>query len=331
MAPLRKKSIDDSQSGEHDNTTENKARRVIWSKNSLHVLCDLCIKHIEKSKGKNGGVVSQRLVWKKIELDFLEETKLPWDKMKLKNKLDTIKKSWSLWKQLKGKETGLGWDHVKGTISASSDWWALKIQENAKFEQFQDEGIEPELEYKMDQIFATSAQGNLKYTPGNIISEEDLHVDADDVYIPSLPTDIHHDMGAGEEENNDGVHGTTNASWDDLWCELSPTSSSPSTHIPQISQTGRDDIRKGKRALEGDSSQSSKSAKTNQKKKTGMAAFQEMFGGMMEVVLKRGESINEVTNLMKVGVYSLCFTPAHNSYATPRAPGRGKGYEYGER
>ncbi|CAH9137098.1 unnamed protein product, partial [Cuscuta epithymum] len=57
MAPLRKKSIDDSQSGEHENTTENKAGRVIWSKNSLHVLCDLCIKHVEKCKGKNGAVV----------------------------------------------------------------------------------------------------------------------------------------------------------------------------------------------------------------------------------------------------------------------------------
>ncbi|CAH9141988.1 unnamed protein product [Cuscuta epithymum] len=136
----------------------------------------------------------------------------------------------------------------------------------------------------MDQIFATSAQGNLKYIPGNIISEEDLHVDADDVYIPSLPTDIHHDMGAREEENNNGVHGTTNASWDDLWCELSPTSSSPSTHIPQISQIGRDDIRKGKRALEGDSSQSSKSAKTNQTIKTGMAAFQER---ILRVTIKK--------------------------------------------
>ncbi|CAH9097128.1 unnamed protein product [Cuscuta europaea] len=151
----------------------------------------------------------------------------------------------------------------------------------------------------MDQIFATSAQGNLKYTPGNIISEEDLHVDVDDVYTPSLPTDIHHDMGAGEEENNEGGNCTTNASWDDLWSELTPTSLSPSEHIPQSSQIERDERRKGKRPLEGDSSQSSKSGKTNQTKKTGMAAFQEMFGGMMEVVSKRGESINEITNLMK--------------------------------
>ena len=41
-----------------------------------------------------------------------------------------MKNRWSLWKALKGKEMGLGWDHEKKTISASEEWQAKKIEVN---------------------------------------------------------------------------------------------------------------------------------------------------------------------------------------------------------
>nr|GMC66601.1 L10-interacting MYB domain-containing protein-like [Ipomoea batatas] len=66
---------------------------------------------------------------------------------------------------LRGKETGLGWDHEKGTISATDEWWDLKVKENSKFEAFREEEFDIELECKMDQIFEFCAQGVLKYTP----------------------------------------------------------------------------------------------------------------------------------------------------------------------
>ncbi|CAH9114363.1 unnamed protein product [Cuscuta epithymum] len=299
MAPERKKSVGDTQRGESESSVENKGGRIVWSKNSLHILCDLCIKYVEKSKGKNGGVTSQRLLWKKIESEFERETKLPWDKTKLKNKVDWMRNRWTLWKQLKAKDTGLGWDHVTGTIDASSDWWALKIKENSKFESFQDEGIEPEVEYKMDQIFSCSAQGNLKYTPGNITSQEDVQPDMDDVYIPSPPRPAYHDTTNIEDTHNVGGSSTGNASWDDLWSEFSPTRTPPTTLNRQNTQVHNDEIRIGKRPIEVESSQSNKSARPTHTKKGGMATFQEMCSGMMEVVSKRSESFNEVTGLMK--------------------------------
>ncbi|KAH1122680.1 hypothetical protein J1N35_005840 [Gossypium stocksii] len=33
-----------------------------------------------------------------------------------------LKKEWKSWKKLKGKDTGLGWNPMKGTIDASDDW-----------------------------------------------------------------------------------------------------------------------------------------------------------------------------------------------------------------
>ncbi|KAK8549303.1 hypothetical protein V6N13_008979 [Hibiscus sabdariffa] len=76
--------------------------RANWSKEDLYLFCDLCIQYAERSKGKRGATISQRMSWK----------------------------------------------------------------ENIHFKAFQDEGIEPELEHKMEQLFGVSvAQGILKFTP----------------------------------------------------------------------------------------------------------------------------------------------------------------------
>ena len=46
--------------------------------------------------------------------------------MKYKHKWDGLKKNWVLWNKLKGSETRLGWDAVKGTIAAI-EWWERKL------------------------------------------------------------------------------------------------------------------------------------------------------------------------------------------------------------
>uniref|UniRef100_A0A803MZC3 Transposase n=1 Tax=Chenopodium quinoa TaxID=63459 RepID=A0A803MZC3_CHEQI len=139
MAPNNKRDNDETKGG---------VNRANWSKETLHVFCDLCIKFAERSKGKRGSTTSQRIPWKKA---------------------------------LKGKETGLGWDHEKGTISASEEWWKNKIEENAHYKAFQDEGIDPDLDLKMDQLFGVSvAQGVHRFTP--------VQIEKEDVYIPSPPS-----------------------------------------------------------------------------------------------------------------------------------------------
>ena len=38
------------------------------------------------------------------------------------------KKQIGEWEKLKGLDTSLGWDAVKGTIAASDDWWDWKLK-----------------------------------------------------------------------------------------------------------------------------------------------------------------------------------------------------------
>ncbi|CAH9076222.1 unnamed protein product, partial [Cuscuta epithymum] len=98
-----------------------------------------------------------------------------------------MRHKWGLWKLLKGKETGLGWDPVKSTVDATDEWWNMKIKENSKFGPLREEGIEPELEYKMDQMFGFYAQGALKYTPVSNLPEGHMQTEDDNVYVPSPP------------------------------------------------------------------------------------------------------------------------------------------------
>ncbi|CAH9114196.1 unnamed protein product [Cuscuta europaea] len=134
-------------------------------------------------------------------------------------------------------------------------------------------GLSPKWSIKMDQIFSCSAQGKLKYTPGNITSQEDVQPDMDDVYIPSPPPPVYHDTTNIDDTYNVGGSSTEYASWDDLWSEFSPTRTSPTTLDRQNTQVHTDEIRIGKRHIEVESSQSNKSARRTHTKKEGWQHF----------------------------------------------------------
>ena len=107
MAPNKKRNNEESDGGGKDLSQAN------WSKETIHLFCDLCIQYVERSKGKRGATISQRIPWKVLEVEFQKRTSISFGKNKLKNKWDWMRNRWSLWKVLKGKETKLGWDHEK--------------------------------------------------------------------------------------------------------------------------------------------------------------------------------------------------------------------------
>ncbi|KAL2893159.1 L10-interacting MYB domain-containing protein [Bienertia sinuspersici] len=206
--------------------------------------------------------------WKVLEVEFTKRTNLAYDKNQLKNEWDWMRNRWSLWKALKGKENGLGWDHEKGTISASDEWWK-KNEENVHFRPFQYEGIEPELEYKMEQLFGGSvAQGGLKFTPVQRPKES--------VYIPSVSLDDIHSS-------------PPNVVWNDSTPLPSP---SPS---PQSIEHG---IRGSRRSSDNDVVESSKSCRTKSgSRKGGAELLMEKLDAMVKVVTERNTKEMELMSL----------------------------------
>ncbi|CAH9086741.1 unnamed protein product [Cuscuta europaea] len=258
--------------------------RAGWTKELVHFLCDLCLKNVEKSKGKNGGVTSQRLVWKRIEVNFVKHTNLHWDKVKLKHKLDWMRHKWGLWKLLKGNETELRWDPVKNTVDATDEWWNMKIKENSKFEALREEGIEPELAYKMDQMFGFYAQGALKYTPVSDLTQSHMQAEDDNVYVPSPPRSDTHGNHVDDIDATYG--GSTREAWDDVWGDDSPPPISPIG-----TQNERYETRNDKRVEVNDAPQSNKSARIETSKRAGETkSLGEKLDSMMQLIGERNNT-----------------------------------------
>ncbi|CAL9013503.1 unnamed protein product [Prunus brigantina] len=99
---------------------------AVWNNQNTTIFCDLCIKEVEA--GNRLGTHFKKEGWENVRISLSKETGAEYDKSQLKNKWDALKEQWKIWKELIGKETGLGWNSKLGTIDASDEWWHNKIE-----------------------------------------------------------------------------------------------------------------------------------------------------------------------------------------------------------
>ncbi|KAL6146121.1 hypothetical protein ACLB2K_056804 [Fragaria x ananassa] len=133
---------------------------------SLAIFCDLCIKEV--GKGQMPGTHFNIEGWASLVANFHAETGNNYDKSQLKNKWDLLKKEWKLWKDLIGKETGLGWNLTKNIVDASDEWWRNKIQINPQYVKLRVRGINPDMEAKLDMMFnGAVATGKYAWAPSS--------------------------------------------------------------------------------------------------------------------------------------------------------------------
>ncbi|CAN6565820.1 unnamed protein product [Malus baccata var. baccata] len=137
-----------------------------WNAHNISIFCDVCIKEVEA--GHRPGTHFDKDGYANIRANFKAETGHDYDRKQLKNKWDALKIEWKLWKELIGKETGLGWNSSKGTVDASEEWWNNKIQINKEYGKLRKKGISPEMEDKLDRMFSnTVATGEHAWAPSS--------------------------------------------------------------------------------------------------------------------------------------------------------------------
>ena len=61
--------------------------------------------------------------WNNVVSKFAQKSGDSRTKKQLKNKLDFVKKEYSMFMEFKNYATGLGWDEAKQTIVCSQEWW----------------------------------------------------------------------------------------------------------------------------------------------------------------------------------------------------------------
>ena len=113
------------------NTTSNpeaKKAKALWDNPKwTTTFGKLCVKQIEAENRTKGASFSTK-GWINSVTKFCDETGLNYDKEQLKCRWDVLKAYWRVWEKLKGLDTNLGWDVVKGTIDDSDDWWDMKLK-----------------------------------------------------------------------------------------------------------------------------------------------------------------------------------------------------------
>ncbi|KAL4295914.1 hypothetical protein GQ457_12G012060 [Hibiscus cannabinus] len=159
-------------------------------------------------------------------------------------------------------------------------------EENIHFKAFKDEGIEPELEYKMEQLFGVSvAQGVLKFTPVMDCSQH-----------ASVGYNQYECVDEMTSENITFTCGETNEKWQEIWNDSSPRSSP--IHSPQSNEHETFERRGSKRTNEKEVLGSHKSAKVDSTRKIGGAALlTEKLDIMVEAITQRNKRDMELMKL----------------------------------
>ncbi|XP_050214118.1 L10-interacting MYB domain-containing protein-like isoform X2 [Mercurialis annua] len=194
--------------------------RVIWTNEQFTSFVDICVRGTNIGQRSGGGWGDKGWIWVENEMKLIG---LIFTKEQLKHKWDWMKEQWKIWKDLKGKSTGLGWNPITGTIVASNEWWDEKIQENPSFAKFREKGIGKELYEKYEIIFlSTVATGDYAYAPSSGVLPSDLEeITHDDVlstqqsgHTENTFNDYLNDMTSGglnnESSFTDLLFGTVN-------------------------------------------------------------------------------------------------------------------------
>ncbi|KAL4272002.1 hypothetical protein GQ457_13G009300 [Hibiscus cannabinus] len=157
------------------------------------------------------------------------------------------------------------------------------------FKAFQDEGIEPEFEHKMEQLFGVSvAQGILKFT---LVMDCSQHA--------SVGYNQYECVDEMTSENITFTCGETNEKWQENWNDRSPRSSH--IHSPQSNEHETFGGRGSKRTNESEVLGSLKSAKVDSTRRIGGAVLlTEKLDIMVEAITQRNK-IN--MDLMKLEVH----------------------------
>ncbi|GKD09393.1 Myb/SANT-like domain-containing protein [Tanacetum coccineum] len=129
-------------------TSNATSRKENWTDQPVLTLCNFLIQH-QNNNGRN-----KAYLWSQLQPEYEKIHNHKFNsKQALKSKYDSMRKQYTLWKQLKHGETGLGWNASTGALACSNDWWDRKIKENPNVSGFRTKQPSKELQEAWEQLF----------------------------------------------------------------------------------------------------------------------------------------------------------------------------------
>uniref|UniRef100_A0A6V7QYE8 Myb/SANT-like domain-containing protein n=1 Tax=Ananas comosus var. bracteatus TaxID=296719 RepID=A0A6V7QYE8_ANACO len=100
--------------------------KATWDAVSTRVFCDICVEEV--IAGNRPNTHFNKTGWVNVVGKFQERAKRNYDYKQLKNKWDSLKRDWVLWKLLVRNEKRVEWDYERGTIDANMEWCDEKLK-----------------------------------------------------------------------------------------------------------------------------------------------------------------------------------------------------------
>ncbi|CAL5195902.1 unnamed protein product [Lathyrus oleraceus] len=159
------------------------------------------------TKGERIGTSFTKTGWKNIVSQFNGSSGRNYDKTKLKNRYDSLRKEWRAWFNLFGKVTGMGWDSEKNSFDAPDEWWEKKQLEYPLYGKFREKGLP--FANQLTTLFKdVVANGEYAWAPSSgILPDEDCGNDVDD--LGPCPNNIGLDVEEGSGDSEDVSIGAT--------------------------------------------------------------------------------------------------------------------------
>lgn len=105
--------------------------KATWDAVSTRVFCDICVEEV--IAGNRPNTHFNKTGWVNVVGKFQERAKRNYDYKQLKNKWDSLKRDWVLWKLLVRNEKRVEWDYERGTIDANMEWCDEKLKVSYHF------------------------------------------------------------------------------------------------------------------------------------------------------------------------------------------------------
>nr|TKW33695.1 hypothetical protein SEVIR_2G256600v2 [Setaria viridis] len=98
-----------------------------WCDENNRIVCEIFADEV--LKGNRSSTHLSKTGYKNVIARFKERTGIDYTRKQFKNKWDKSKQDYAIWKQLKNKETGIGWDESGKNIVMSEAWWKKTTQD----------------------------------------------------------------------------------------------------------------------------------------------------------------------------------------------------------
>ncbi|KAM0859873.1 hypothetical protein ACQ4PT_046910 [Festuca glaucescens] len=254
---------------------------IAWTDENTSIVTELFA--AEVGRGNCSSTHLNNVGYEEVARRFKDKTGIELKKTQLKNKWDKLKADYNIWKRLL-KQTGAGWDHIKGTFEQDKEWW--KKAKNVSVFFVMCMPLKLSIHYFNNSlIFKHDIPGCGRFQKQGIRNEEHLKVMFEDI-------------------NNDGS---------DHWCPTSGDLPQPTAEVDVVHLDGEDTVdideidespscSKGKRSTKvvGDKSKKLKTSQVMQDEIRKLGVLAERTQSSLESYTKKDDTctVNTVMDLV---------------------------------